>query len=381
MANYKLTDYGTIIDCDDRENNLDYYLKMWKDRDNTLYFSSDSNTFELDGQSLVLSEKQKELLKQKRPSSEVSKLIAYSEECQYQKREEEISQNFLDTGEFPTDTEELAILKEYYRKELSSTNASIIKNTILSSIMPISMVAATYFTYSLFSPDELFYKLFVGGISLMAGLCFSAVSAAIMEGFNLDPLPMKDVIEGIRKKGVLKNKIDYLDKSEEKRKALEAEKTFTPEGLENKEINTLTDNTNVFLQELDLVKIKIATLPEEEREPYVRDLVEIVNSYDLQVTAILNRDANKIILGSANNLWDLNVSMLPDLYDLGGRLDQRLATINKRQELKEALEQAKSSIEALDTGKGYTDGWSDDLTSGGVAYATIENETNARRMA
>ena len=203
MANYKLTDYGTIIDCDDRENNLDYYLKMWKDRDNTLYFSSDSNTFELDGQSLVLSEKQKELLKQKRPSSEVSKLIAYSEECQYQKREEEISQNFLDTGEFPTDTEELAILKEYYRKELSSTNASIIKNTIISSIMPITIAATSYLTYWIVSPDDLASKIIIGSLSFLLGVTVSLIPGQVMEEIDIDPLPFGKIIDSIRKKGVL----------------------------------------------------------------------------------------------------------------------------------------------------------------------------------
>ena len=373
MANYKLTDYGTIIDCNDKENNLDYYLKKWKNKGITLYFSSDNNTFELDGKSLVLSEKQRELLNQKRPSSEVSKLIAYSEECQYKKREEIIEQRFLDTGEFPTDTEELAILNEYYRKKLSSTNVSILKNAIQTSVMPLTMAVTSYFSYSLLSPDEIFGKVLFGSLSLLLGFCVSMIPGLIMEGNDLDPLPIGDVIEGIRKRGVLKSKIKYLDKSKEKRTALEAEKAFTPEGLENKEINTLADNSNVFLQELEVVKKRIAKLPEEEREPYIRELVRIVTSYDLQVTAILNRDANKIMLGSANNLWDLNVSMLPCLYDLGGRLDQRLATIEKRQELKETLEQTRNSIEALDTyngyTEGYTDGYTDDLTAGGVAFA------------
>ena len=373
MANYKLTDYGTIIDCNDKENNLDYYLKKWKNKGITLYFSSDNNTFELDGKSLVLSEKQRELLNQKRPSSEVSKLIAYSEECQYKKREEIIEQRFLDTGEFPTDTEELAILNEYYRKKLSSTNVSILKNAIQTSVMPLTMAVTSYFSYSLLSPDEIFGKVLFGSLSLLLGFCVSMIPGLIMEGNDLDPLPIGDVIEGIRKRGVLKSKIKYLDKSKEKRTALEAEKAFTPEGLENKEINTLADNSNVFLQELEVFKKRIAKLPEEEREPYIRELVRIVTSYDLQVTAILNRDANKIMLGSANNLWDLNVSMLPCLYDLGGRLDQRLATIEKRQELKETLEQTRNSIEALDTyngyTEGYTDGYTDDLTAGGVAFA------------
>ena len=382
MANYKLTDYGTIIDCDDRENNLDYYLKMWKDRDNTLYFSSDSNTFELDGQSLVLSEKQKELLKQKRPSSEVSKLIAYSEECQYQKREEEISQNFLDTGEFPTDTEELAILKEYYRKELSSTNASIIKNTIISSIMPITIAATSYLTYWIVSPDDLASKIIIGSLSFLLGVTVSLIPGQVMEEIDIDPLPFGKIIDSIRKKGVLENKINYLDKSEEKRIALEAERNLTPEGLKNQEVKSMANNKNIFLQALEEVKNKIAKLPEEERNQYFDDLIKIVRTYNNKVAAILDRDNNKVVLGDDANLWSLNVSLLPELFNLDGRIDQRLATLKEKQEIKSSLNQFEASINELKTNKGYTDGWSDDLTSGGVAYASIEDETaTSRRMA
>ena len=136
----------------------------------------------------------------------------------------------------------------------------------------------------------------------------------------------------------------------------------------------MANNNNIFLQELEEVKKKIARLPEEERNSYINELVEIVRSYDLKITAILDRNDNKIVLGDAANLWSVTASMLPHLYDLGGRIDQRLAIIKEKKEIKCSLSQLEESVKALNTNKGYTDGWTDgytdDLTSGGVAYAT-----------
>ncbi len=378
MDSYKLTDYGTIIDCDGNENNVDYYINMWKTNDNNLSFSSKNMSFELENEDssivpIVLSKKQRNLLVQRKPSPEVLKLIAYSEKCKYQEKEESINQNFLNTGELPTDTEELAILNEYYRKELTKTNATIIKDSFVSTVMPTISLLSTYGLYTLMSPDDLIFKVLIGTISIVGGVAVSLIPAILMDGLGQDPLPIKDIIENFRKTRVLKRKIKYIDESEEKRTALEAENSFTLEGLENKEMKTIANNGNVFLQELEEVKKKIVMLPSDEREPYIRELIDIVSIYDLQVTDILGKDGKKLSFGSATNLWDLNVNMLPKLLNLGSRLELRLSTIKEKQELKESLKQFKNSVETLDTGKGYVDGWTDGYTEGltgsGVAYA------------
>jgi len=193
-------------------------------------------------------------------------------------------------------------------------------------------------------------------------------------GAEVFPFPISKIKEEMDQRDIITEKIKRLNGSEEKRIAIEVKKSFTPEGIENKEIKDVSKNSNAFLLELDEVKKKIAMLPKDEREPYIRELIGIVSEYYTKVTAILDRDNNKIVLGDAANLWSLNMSMLPKLLDLGGRLDQRLSTLKEKKELNDTLKQFKKSVEDLDTGKGYTDGWTDgytdDLTSGGVAYAT-----------
>ena len=387
MEGYRLTDYGTIIDYYGNENNVDYCIKMWRKKGNNLSFSKNDSCFSLEDDeynaiNILLSKKQKDLLNLGTPSSDVLKLIAYSEECQYKEKEEAINNQFLNTGEFPTDTEELAILNEYYRKELLKTNASIIKNSIISCVMPFTGALTGAAIYTAFSPEDLAEKAFFAAIAAIIGGAASLISGVIIAAFDKDPMAISEIKYGIKEKGILEKKIKCLNESEEKRLALEIKKTYTPEGLENKEMSDVTNCSNVFLQELEEVKKKIALLPEDEREPYIRELISIVQYYKLQITVILGKDANKIEFGSAANLWDLNTSMLPKLFDLGSRLDLRIATIKERQELQGTLNEFTESVETLGTDNGYTDGYSDDLTSSGVAYATMENGTVAgRRMA
>ena len=78
--------------------------------------------------------------------------------------------------------------------------------------------------------------------------------------------------------------------------------------------------------------------------------------------------------------------MLPMLYELGGRISTRLSTLEAKEEVRATLEGFKKSVKDLSNEQDYVDGWTDgytdDLTSCGVAYATMENgSVSSRRMA
>ena len=397
----KLTDYGTVV-VDNKEIRWDTFKEHIINGDgcfnnypcryslDDFIYNKEKGSFDISffqrnpyrketehyTYSLILSDTQRDLLAQGGTSPELLKIIAFSEECSYKKRQRQIDKDFYKTGKLPTDPEELVIYTDLLQQELAKSNAVIIKNSLITSIIPVVFGASFIFfiqTKIGVDPNLLKYALSSGLIS------FGVLVLFVMAEKN--PFPIDKIREELEQKGIIRDKINYLNRSKEKRDAIEAEKSLSFEGLENKEIHNASENGACFLKEVEEIKKKIAMLPEEERNQYFGELVEIVRDYYTKVSAILDRDNNKIVLGDAANLWSVTASMLPELFTLEGRIDQRLSTLKEKQELKSALEQIVDAVEPVATERGYTDGWSDDLTSGGVAYATIENETNARRMA
>ena len=309
-----------------------------------------------------------DLLKQGKIDSSVKKLLDYAEKSQFEKKRKEIYEEVLKTGKNPTDPESLLIYKDYLTEQLKDTNAyinsatSILLRPVFS--IPVALLSAYVFLIS----DSNTAAAVAAGIAIISFL----LTSNALDHFD-EALECRT--EKIKQKKLLEAKLDSLNNTD----AISL--SAVQEGIENQEVKSIANNNNIFLQELEEIKKKIARLPEEERNQYFGELVEIVRDYYTKVSAILDRDNNKIVLGDAANLWSVTASMLPELFNLEGRIDQRLSSIKEKEQLKSALEQIVDAVEPVATERGYTDGWSDDLTSGGVAYATIENETNARRMA
>ena len=302
-----------------------------------------------------------DLLKQGKIDSSVKKLLDYAEKSQFEKKRKAIYEEVLKTGKNPTDPESLLIYKDYLTEQLKDTNAYINSATSILLRPLFSIPVSLLSVYGSLISESNTAAAVAFGIGIISFfLTFNA-----LEHFSE---ARECRTEKIRQKKLLEAKLDSLNNID----AISL--SSVQEGLENQEVKSMANNNNIFLQELEEVKKKIARLPEEERNSYINELVEIVRSYDLKITAILDRNDNKIVLGDAANLWSVTASMLPDLYDLGGRIDQRLAIIKEKKEIKCSLSQLEESVKALNTNKGYTDGWTDgytdDLTSGGVAYAT-----------
>ncbi len=390
MKKLKLTDYGTVV-LGDNEVKVDTFLKLlkscrgyfdisnsyWSEFQDFKFIKNDSK-FEIETlthndknhYSLEISDLQKQLLDLGKPSPELAKLIAFAEECQYKKRQNRINDKFYETGKLPTDPEELVIYNDLLNQKLSETKADIVKNGIITSIVPTFFGAS----FALFSSLN-------GGIDVGSVLCngfFSSLATLIpLVGFAFveqNPFPIGKIKADLEKMEILKKKINILEASEEKQNALKINNDLSIEGFENKEIKSVKERSNTFLDELEVVKSKIAMLPEEEREPYIRELVGIVERYRNQVFAILDNDGKKVLLGCADNLWSLNSTMLPILFELGGKIDNRLSTIREKQELKDSIKEVEKSVVALSSEKGYVDGWTDgytdELNGSGQAYAS-----------
>ena len=355
MENIILTDLGTI-GVESKEMKVDDFLKrIQKGRgifyhdnytyyDNDFSFNKDNESFDVcltfpdDAKfsySLVLSDSQKELLRQGRPSPEFLKLLAYSEKLEYNEKQKQVLNEFYFTGDLPSDPVNLPIYRDALKRKLKETNSQIAKGSIATSIIPLSFIAipALYLSNNSYS-----FKDIAAACAIGAMVAF--LSTAILLTSHQGPFRDESLIQSIKQRRVIKDRIKLLNE------AIKQQKTITPEGLENKSIKKATENSNVFLKESELIKKKIAILPEDEREQYINELISIVNEYDIQVTNILD---NKLGLGSAANIWDLNVSMLPRLVDLGTRLDIKLSTIKERQELKDTIERFKNSVIVLDS--------------------------------
>ena len=392
MKKLKLTDYGTVV-LGDNEVKIDTFLKLLKscegyfDVSNSYWselqdfkFDKDSSSFKIETSChndtkkyrLDISDMQKELLDLGKPSPELLKLIAFAEECQYKKRQEQISDKFYETGKLPTDPEELVIYNDLLHQKLNETKADIVKNGVITSIVPTFFGASFLFLSSYLSKKTGTDPGFVRNCLL------SALSTLIpLGGFAFveqNPFPIGKINADLEKMEILRKKIKILEASEEKQNALKMNNDLSIEGFENKEIKSVKERSNTFLDELEVVKSKIAMLPEVEREPYIRELVGIVERYRNQVFAILDNDGKKVLLGCADNLWSLNSTMLPILFELGGAVDKRLSTLRESQELKDALNELESSVATFSDENGYTDGWTDgytdELNGSGQAYAS-----------
>ena len=274
MKDLKLTDYGTIV-LGNNEVKVDTFLELLKRckgyfdvssryRHGTDFqdfvFNKDSGCFDIEtycywesiknNYCLKLSNKQKELLDQGRPSPELLKLFAFEEECQYKNRQEQIRNKFYETGELPTDPEELVIYNDILHQELAETKADIVKKTLITTIVPTVFGASFLYISAKTGADIGFLQVFLRS---------SFFTLIPLVGFLVtenNPFPIGKIKSDIEKMEIIKEKINILNTSEEKRMVLEAEKSFTLEGLENQGVKDVAKNNNIFLQELDNIKKK-----------------------------------------------------------------------------------------------------------------------------
>ncbi len=318
---------------------------------------------------IELSDLNKQLYDDGITDSNLQRLFDLVEKVNYRKREKRICSQVLDTGNFPTDKEELKIYNNYLNDALSKTKAAIAMNHV-GLLSPLILGGLSYLlvrtAFGDSSHDFFNFLELIGGIISGA---FSIISLLFIPDFftNLE--------EERGKHKQFKNKKECVDKIMEGYDLVELAKSASVVDLEEKEQEKASKYQNVFLQEVDTVKKSIEKLPDGEREIYARLLASILKEYIDAVTPIFENNDKQMSFGSASSVWEINSQMLPKVYRLGHMVDDVLKNMEEKnvsldgyQELQKELEKLSGNDGYVD---GYTDGYTDDLSlgSGGVAYA------------
>ena len=393
MARFKLTDCGTII-CDEGEMYVDDFLNQLKNQNGVFrrylgryrysldefYFDSKNKKFKIrmsykddwDSNeiscSIKLSDKQKSLIEAGKPSQEVLKLLAFIEEEKYKKRLEKINDKFKESGNLPTDPEEVLLYKEYLQRKMKEVAAEIVKSSISVATPVVLATAAFLFTYN-FAPtssigDAIFSSVLVSTVTV-ASYC-SVVSIF----FDKRPFPIKTLRMSLEERELLEEKIRCLNKSnnELEQNVLKSEASvISEETAVNDEVMI---SENIFLKEVELVKNAILRLPQNERGKYGLSLYRILAEYRDDVQSFLDKDKSKIDLSTPNSIYQINMDSLPKLYSLASSVEIRLMEITENNGIIEEIDKTEESLASLGFQDGYTDGYTDELREDGQ-YAIV----------
>jgi len=320
--------------------------------------------------SLHLTSKQKEMLEQGKIDTNLQRLIGLAEKSQYEKKQRDIHAKVLETGEYPTSREDIKAYKDYLQEQLIRTNSAIVANRI-AAVSPIVAAGLCALFVKATGLSFEYHQALLAVLSLsgtvLTGLYSLGIGGHVL--FDNDS-PLQANKNNKKNIGLLKQKIEDLEGTDKDKALFNASVELSPEGLEHEEVGKTNQYNNVFLQEINEVKKLIVKLPKNERAGYVKDLAAILAEYIAGVEKIVDKKSTKLEFGTASYIWELNSQMLPDVFRLGAVVKERLATIEEKKEVLNDCQEVKESIDALSTDSlGYTDGWTDDLSSTGFAYA------------
>ena len=320
--------------------------------------------------SLHLTSKQKEMLEQGKIDTNLQRLIGLAEKSQYEKKQRDIHAKVLETGEYPTNREDIKAYKDYLQEQLVKTNSAIVANRI-AAVSPIVAAGLCALFVKATGLSFEYHQALLSVLSLsgtvLTGLYSLGIGGHVL--FDNDS-PLQANKNNKKNIGLLKQKIEDLEGTDKDKALFNASVELSPEGLEHEEVGKTNQYNNVFLQEINEVKKLIVKLPKNERARYVKDLAAILAEYIAGVEKIVDKKSTKLEFGTASYIWELNSQMLPDVFRLGAVVKERLATIEEKKEVLNDCQEVKESIDALSTDSlGYTDGWTDDLSSTGFAYA------------
>ncbi len=366
-------DYEEDYDAEDFE--ADYYDEDYEEN------YADGESYGVSIYTLNLASRQKSLFEQGIIDATLQRLMSLAEKSQYKKKQRDIHAEVLKTGEYPTSKEGIKAYKDYLQEQLIRTNTTIVANRIAAVSPVVSMAlfallvkaAGVSFDYN----NLLLAFLSITGAVLTGGYTFLGGGYVL---FN-DESPRHANKKLKKDLKLLKQKIEDLEGLDKDKDLFDVSLELTPEGLEKDELDNTSRYKNIFLQEVDEVKKLVAKLPMGERKQYVQSLTSLLTEYIQKAEVIIEKDNKKVELGTASHIWELNSQMLPDVYRLRGRVEERLSTINEKAEMLGDFQEIKKSLESLNTEatfetgytKGYTEGYTEGYGSSGVAYASQED--------
>ena len=284
----------------------------------------------------------------------LQKLFDLVEKVNYRKKEKRICSQVLNTGDLPTDKEELKIYGDYLDKELSRTKANVVGNSV-ALISPLVLGTLSYLLLKTgFGQSELNLATL---LEIIGG-----VSGGVFGVFFL--VCISDVLKELKNIKQFMSKKECVDKIMEGYDLVELTKSASVADLAEKEQEKAAKYQNVFLQEVDTVKNSIVKLPAGEREIYARLLARILKEYIDAVTPIFEKNDKQMSFGSASSVWEINSQMLPKVYRLGHMVDDVLKNMEEKNVSLDGYQELQKELEKLSGNDGYVDGYTDGFIEG-----------------
>ena len=278
-------------------------------------------------------------------------------------------------GVYPTDGRSYNVYAESLDKELFDTGANVVKKG-LKAAWPFLLFGLSIPIWRTPSPfgfanwNEAAQLLFV--FSLL-GIDFAAITAILVRlcrRFAGDPSETYGRFWNSLKelKIVLMKKNDLKEHKKEVEEELKAESFIDFVQKEDAKDNAKAkEYKDQFLKEAHDVLNNINQLPDRMQSKYRMQLSDLLEKYQNRVNALFEKGEGEMVLGEANDVWQIFVEILPELNKINCDIISDLQAVNERKQFNAEIEEFQQALTGGYT-DGWTDGYTDDLTSGGVAY-------------
>lgn len=326
-----------------------------------------SNNYEI-----ILSDKQKAAFEGKTmdPSiKELQKFLLDYEKGEIVKQVREDIQN----SAYPTDSKTYNVYAESLNKDLLNTGAELVKNGIRAT-WPFLIIGITIPMWLTPATNDWSVVAQVLGMLALLGVDVAGVIGIIKRSldrfmFDEPSETYEQVLESLKElKKVLMKKRDLKEHKKEVEEELKKE-NFSDfiQREDDKDNAKVKEYKDQFLNEFNAVVTDLNKLPDEKQRKYRERLSSLLTDYQNRVNSLLEKSEGEMVLGEAEDVWQIFVELLPELNAISFDLAKELKAVNEREEFNAEVKEIQQALSGGYT-DGYTDGYSDDLENGGVAY-------------
>ena len=145
----------------------------------------------------------------------------------------------------------------------------------------------------------------------------------------------------------LENKKDYLSFIQEQ------------DDKDNKKVEVYKDK---FLEEARSIVYLISKLPKERQKNYRDKVSLLIKEYQDKVNALIEKNKNEIVLGEAEDVWQIFFDLLPELNKIRFDIQEELDVISEKEKFNDEVESFQNSL---------YNSYTDELTDSPVAHMKL----------
>ena len=357
----RVSDFYTVI-IDDEEMDFEKFIKLFSDDTfdtRWIEYDGENQQFRvcLDGKKVVTLD-----LPENIDEDKFKQVMNVATRYKIHLLKENINKKVRETGAFPTDKAEIAYYKEYLEKEVQDTKANVVASGVILSI-PFVLGGLTYFACKDFI-DSWFVSYTASVFRELASF-FGAITFGILTLGSAPMLFNSDIKKNYEKYKLAKSKLKAFNAHVDSLKSHDNYINFLQEedDRDNAKVKKYKDD---FLNEFGVVVTLLDELPQESQNKYSERLSELLKEYQERVNGLLKKGEGKIVLGEAEDVWQIFVELLPELNKIAYEVQEEVKTVRETNSFNAEVKDLQRTLSGYT--KGYTEGYTDDLTSGGVAY-------------